>query len=376
MSQKIDISIISSGANLADARLHRLTRSLLRAGLRVEIFAPGLSKDAPTTTGSAQQLFIRKPWFTTSWKRRNLFARYYRSRLFVIRARGRVTYAISPEAVAPAYAQTKLWHRKLAVDFFEDYLRLLNDRAWAGKYFGILGWIAKSDTKSALWFAKRADLTTVADVQVPPFEARNRLVVRNLPDASMLTKSGERSATPRAIYIGDLRKSRGLQAMLQVAELATDWEFDFVGGIASADQSDVDQWFRANPTSQSRVRFHGKLAPQDSWKVAAGAWVGLSLLENTSAFVEAVPSKLYEYMSVGLATISTPLPRCVELIELSKSGAIESSPKGVADRLKYWRENPAELDQIRRQAGDWASKNLDSEREYSIFAAEMVKLTR
>ena len=182
MSQKIDISIISSGANLADARLHRLTRSLLRAGLRVEIFAPGLSKDAPTTTESAQQLFIRKPWFTTSWKRRNLFARYYRSRLFVIRARGRVTYAISPEAVAPAYAQTKLWHRKLAVDFFEDYLRLLNDRAWAGKYFGILGWIAKSDTKSALWFAKRADLTTVADVQVPPFEARNRLVVRSAGD--------------------------------------------------------------------------------------------------------------------------------------------------------------------------------------------------
>ncbi|MEI6294774.1 MAG: glycosyltransferase [Actinomycetes bacterium] len=376
MSQKIDISIISSGANLADARLHRLTRALLRAGLSVEIFAPGLAKDAPTTTENSQRLLIRKPLFSAAWSRTNLLARYHRSRLFVIRARGRVTYAISPEAVAPAYAQTKLWRRKLAVDFFEDYLRLLNDRAWASKYFGILGWIAKSDTKSALWFAKRAHLTTVADVQVPPFDARNRLVVRNLPDLSMLTKSGERSATPRAIYVGDLRKSRGLQAMLRVAELATDWEFDFVGGIAPADQGDVDQWFRANPSSQSRVRFHGKLAPHDSWKVAAGAWVGLSLLENTPAFVEAVPSKLYEYMSVGVATISSPLPRCIELIDLSRSGAIETTPEDVARRLKYWRESPAELDRIREQASKWAGENLNSEREYSLFAAEMVKLTR
>ena len=169
MSQKIDISIISSGANLADARLHRLTRALLRAGLSVEIFAPGWVKDAPTTEGS-QRLFIRKPWFASGWRRSNLLARYHRSRLFATRSRGRVIYAISPEAVAPAYLQAKLLRRKFAVDFFEDYLRLLNDRAWAVQYFGILGWIAKSDTKSALWFAKRADLTTVADVQVPRVE--------------------------------------------------------------------------------------------------------------------------------------------------------------------------------------------------------------
>ncbi len=376
MSQKIDISIISSGANLADARLHRLTRALLLAQLSVEIFAPGMSKDAPTPLENSQNLIVRKPWFSVSWNRTNLLARYYRSRLFAARSRGRVIYVISPEAVAPAYGLAKLFRRNFAVDFFEDYLRLLNDRTWATKYFGVLGFIARSDTKSALWFAKRADLTTVADVQVPPFEARNRLVVRNLPELSMLTKSGPRSKSPRAIYIGDLRKSRGLQAMLRVAELASDWEFDFVGQIAPADQLDVEQWFRKNNSAHSRVRFHGKLPPRDSWKVADGAWVGLSLLENTPAFNQAVPSKLYEYMSVGVATISTPLPRCIELINESKSGAIETTPESVADRLKYWLDNPAELDQIREQAARWASENLNSEQEYAAFAAEMVKLTR
>jgi len=381
MSQKIDISIISSGASYADARLHRLTRALLRAGLTVEIFAPGSRKDAPTNvqvdgTSDAPQLILRTPLIGTAWKNTSLLARYYRSRIFAIRSRGRVLYAISPESVAPAYALTRITRKKLAVDFFEDYLRLLKDRAWARKFFGIVGWIASSDTKSALWFSKRADLTTVADVQVPPFDARNRLVLRNLPDLSMLTKSGTRGSTPRAIYIGDLRKSRGLHTMLEAAAIANDWEFDFVGGVAAADQEFVDQWFAKNPGSESRVRFHGKLAPSESWKFAAGAWVGLSLLESTPAFVEAVPSKLYEYMSVGLATISTPLPRCVDLIEKSKSGAIESTPEGVAARLAMWRNHPDELDSLRQQGAIWAEQNLDSEREYLNFSAEMVKLTR
>lgn len=375
MSHRIDVSIISSGANLADARLHRLTRALLRANLSVEIFAPGEPSDGPQIFGVKQHLYIRTPWLAPSWGKGNLLVRYHRSRLFTIRSRGRVIYAISPEAIAPAYAQARLLRKKLAVDLFEDYLRLLKDRSWSKRYFGILGAIARSDTKSALWFAQRADLTTVADVQVPPFEARNRLVVRNLPDRSMLTQSGMRGEVPRAIYIGDLRKSRGLHTMLRTAELAPDWEFDFVGGVAPDDQEFVKEWLLKN-NSQERVRFHGRLAPTESWKIAAGAWVGLSLLENTPAFKDAVPSKLYEYMSVGLASISTPLPRCVELLAISRSGAIETSPENVAERLKYWRENTEELDQIRIQAARWANENLDSEREYANFAAEMVKLTR
>ena len=346
----------------------------MRAGLSVEIFAPGALKDAPQRFEDTQLLSIRTPWLSPAWSKGNLLLRYLRSRLFTLRSRGQVIYAISPEAVAPAYALAHLLRRHLAVDFFEDYLRLLEDRNWTEKYFGILGAIARSDTKSALWFAKRADLTTVADIQVPPFDARNRLVVRNLPDTSILTQSGPRGKVPRAIYIGDLRKSRGLHAMLRVAELSPDWQFDFVGGVATADQEFVDGWLVAN-NATGRVRFHGRLAPADSWKLAAGAWVGLSLLENTPAFKEAVPSKLYEYMSVGLAAISTPLPRCIELIALSKSGAIEASPESTAQRLKYWSENPEELDQIRIQGATWAAQNLDSEQEYANFAAEMVKLT-
>ena len=327
-----------------------------------------------------QHLFIAKPLLGERWTRTNLLARYYRSRVFVLRSRGRVIYAISPEAIAPSYGYAKIFRKKLAVDLFENYLKLIQDRAWAKKFFGIIGWIAKSDTKSALWFAKRADLTTVADSQVPPFSAKNRVVVRNLPDLSLLTPSGHRSTKPRAIYIGDLRESRGLRTMLRAAELATDWDFDFIGGVAASDQHFVDQWLQKNNFGpgkiHSRVRFHGKMTPAQSWKFARGAWVGLSLLESTPAFVEAVPSKIYEYMRVGLATISSPLPRCVEIINQSKSGVIASTAEDVASTLIRWQSDPAELDSLRAAGMKWALENLNSEQEYQFLAAEMAKLTR
>jgi len=305
----------------------------------------------------------------------------------VLRSRGKVIYAISPEAFAPTYGWSKLFRKKFAVDLFEDYLSLLKDRAWTKKLFGIPGFIAISDTKSALWFAARADLLTVADVQVPPFDAKKRLVVRNLPDRSLLTPSGEMDKTPRAIYIGDIRKSRGLHAMLEIAASASQWEFDFIGGVAEADVAFVQNWLKAhgqpllvdgtNVKSQyPRVRFHGKLAPAESWKFAAGAWVGLSLLESTPAFIDAVPSKIYEYLAVGLATLTTPLPRCIELVEKSGGGLVVTSPEIAANTLNHWAKNPAEISAMRRSGLEWATINLDSDSEYATFADWMANLTR
>ena len=361
MSQKIDVSIISSGANIADARLHRITGALVRAGLSVEIFAPGNPSDAPTASGPGQ-LFIRR-----GGSNKSLLARYFRSRSYPMRAQGKVFYAISPEAFAPTHGFAFIKRRKFAVDLYEDYMRVLKDRPWARKYFGAPGLLAGLDTRLALWFAKRADLTTVADTQVPPFIAYERIVLRNLPDISLLTMSGTRDKTPRAIYIGDLRTSRGLKTMLQAATFATQWRFDLVGPVAPADQEYVAQWITSNPEAALRVKFFGKLPPVQAWKVAAGAWVGLSLLEDTPAFIQAVPSKLYEYMVVGVASISTPLPRCAELIEKSGSGVLASGASEVAAALIDLTTNTEKLDQMRENASLWATGNLDSPREYQAL---------
>jgi glycosyltransferase involved in cell wall biosynthesis len=351
-----DVSVITSAHSVADARLHRLTAALIRANIKVEVIALGDKKDAPKDS-------IFKP----ALGGKGFLSRILRDLLLPIQARGKVFIVLSPDLLPSAYLVAKMRNRKIVADIYEDYIQLLHDRPWAKSAMGLVGRIAKIVALVSTSTAARCDLTTVADTQVPPFIARKRLVVRNLPDLESLTPSGSMDEEPRAIYIGDLRASRGLQSMLRVAELSPGWKFDFVGSIAPQDQASVDNWNSLNSASK-QVSFHGRQTLANSWQYAKGAWVGLSLLESTPAFEAAIPSKIYEYMAAGLATISSPLPRCVELLKRSQAGVTADSPEEVAAQLKTWQFAPAEIEIIRNQAQLWAAANLDGGGEYDSFA--------
>jgi glycosyltransferase involved in cell wall biosynthesis len=354
------VSLITSADQVTDARLHRLTNAILKNGMPVDIWALGNESDAPA--GST---------FHKALGGKSKTARIMRDLILPFKAGGEVVIVVAPDLIPLTYLITRVRGQKMVADVHEDYVKLLRDRTWAR---GIIGILAKIVTRNATYFAAKADLTTVADVQVPPFNAGKRMVIKNLPDISLITQSGVLGAEPRAIYIGDIRKSRGLHQMLEVAEQTPEWYFDLVGNIAENEIEFVKNW-QQNSTASPRVKFHGPLSPKNSWKFAEGAWVGLALLESTPAFVEAVPSKLYEYAAAGLATISTPLPRCVELINQSGGGEIAASSEAVAGLLNSWAKNPEPLKEMRSRALTWSREELKSEEQYEAFASAIRSLT-
>jgi hypothetical protein len=353
------VSILSSAGTVSRARLHRLANTLIQSGIEVHIWAPGTISDAPK--GSHFHKVIGG---------KSKVIRVFRSLALPLQAKGDAYLTISPDILPITFIVAKLRRKKVIADINEDYVKLLEDRTWAT---GIVGTIAKSVARLASAFAARADLLIVADVQVPPFNAKNRLVIKNLPDSSMIPDSGELDKSPRAIYIGDIRKSRGLYSMLRIAELSPKWNFDFIGPIANEDKHYVDQWMK-NSDVATRVTFHGALAPNKSWEYAKGAWVGLTLLEATPAFIEAVPSKLYEYSYAGLAVLSSSLPRCIELLNQSGGGVITQSDEGAASILNSWAQNQDALLNMRRKSKLWAREILNPDAHYQAFTQAVAKL--
>ena len=93
--------------------------------------------------------------------------------------------------------------------------------------------------------AGRAALTVVADDHVPPQAAacHRRLVVRNLPDAASLPIPIPAPDRPplRAVYVGDVRTSRGLRDMVEAVAAAPPWQLDIVGPVAAADLDWLEQ---------------------------------------------------------------------------------------------------------------------------------------
>ncbi len=286
-------------------------------------------------------------------------------------ARGRVIVVLDPDAVPAARLAGGLRRRPVVVDVHEDYAELARDRAWSS---GAAAPLVRGVLSGVTRLSRGAALTVVADEQVPPLTARDRLVLRNLPDITMLPSPAPRSERPRALYVGDVRRSRGLFAMLETLELAPSWTLDVVGPVSAADQADLDAWLVSSGAA-SRVRFHGRQPPVEAWAFAAGAWAGLSLLEPTPAFVAAVPSKVYEYLACGLATVVTPLPRQAELVSDAHAGAVASTPAEAAAVLESWTADPTLVESMSRAARSWAERELSSA-AYDDLAARVAALVR
>jgi len=357
-SAKPDVSILSSGHDVADARLHRHCAALHRAGLSVEVLARGAVADAPEHAGF-------RPI-----KPRGIAGRAMAALVLPSRARGRVLVTLDPDLIPAARVRSALG-RRLAVDMHEDYLALLEDRAWAK---GPAGALARTWARTAVSLSRRADLTVVADEHVPPASAANRLLVRNLPDLSLLPPSAEPGPTPRALYVGDVRKSRGLFSMLRAIELAPEWELDIVGPVAARDREQLAAW-QAESAASARVRVHGRMPPAAAWRLATGAWAGLSLLESTPAFEAAIPSKIYEYFACGLPVLTTPIRRAADLVLGADAGLVTQDAEQAAAALRAWSgEGRGDYDRYRLAALRQSRLEHSAQSPYDRFAEAVAVL--
>ncbi|MBK9100443.1 MAG: glycosyltransferase [Austwickia sp.] len=383
-----DVTVLTSGHDVADARLHREVAALMRAGLSVEVLGLGDSGDAPPEVQAVR-----------TWPRPGLAGRATLAARMALVSRGRVLLTLDPDSALAAYGVSRRGRRTglgcgpgsgpgsgrpaLVVDVHEDYARLLADRAWTRRAGGSAGTLARGLVGAFTRVAARADLTVVADEHVPPLTARRRLVVPNLPDPAMLPEPAAREPRPRALYVGDVRASRGLFAMLEAIRAAPDWTVDIVGPVAPADADALTTALAADPALAARVQLHGRRPPSASFALARGAWVGLLLLADTPAFAEALPSKLHEYLACGLAVVTTDLPRSAALVRESGAGAVV--PAGgsdadvgaaVAEILRGWSADPTSLDAARAGAGEYARVRRAAGGGYDELAAAVTELAQ
>lgn len=161
--------------------------------------------------------------------------------------------------------------------------------------------------------------------------------------------------------------------MIEAVALAPGWELDLVGPVAGADEPAARERV-AQADLAGRVRLHGRLPPEPAWRIAAGAWVGLLMLQDTPAFREAMPTKLYEYMAVGFAVITTDLPRQAAIVRDSGAGAVIDDAADAARVLRAWAADPAAIERHSRAAGEWAQREIIGDDPYGRLADAVAEL--
>ena len=286
-----------------------------------------------------------------------------RALVWPFRATGDVILTLDPDTSLAARIASLVRRKRWVADVHEDYEALLRDRSWVPP-------LLRRTLQAAVAMLNRlistADLVLVADDHVPPKRAARRFVMRNEPDFNLLPEPWDHAegAPWRAVYIGDVRTSRGLRTMVEAVAMTADdpqpWHLDIIGPVSGDDAAWLET--RLGQHACRHIKAHGRQDPTASWEIARGADVGLCLLENTPAFAEAMPSKVYEYLACGVPTIATPLPRVAALLRRTGAGEVVDGAAETAEALRRFATDTVAREALvaaAREAGEVARSRLN-----------------
>lgn len=297
-----------------DARIHhRQIRALVDAGVEVTYAAPW------EATGTDPSALV--DGVTTL----DLPRAVGRRRLPALRAARRLLRSVSPRTHDlvllhdPELVVATVGLRRLppvVLDVHEDLVGSLPDRSWVP---GALRPVAARFARALEAWAERRFHLLLAETAYRQRFSRSHPVVPNLPwlPAGDVPPAG---SADRIVYVGRVSRFRGALDLVDVAR-----RLHAVGGphlhVAGAADADVrDALSAAN--GRGELTWHDYLPNDEALDLVRGAVAGLSLLHDVPNYRHSMPTKVVEYLSLGVPAVTTPLPLAKSLVEDTGAGVV------------------------------------------------------
>jgi glycosyltransferase involved in cell wall biosynthesis len=206
--------------------------------------------------------------------------------------------------------------RRVFYDAHEDLGRDVLMKAWIPRAFRKP--IAAFVERLEHWVARRLD----AVVAATPFIAQRfqgvgavAVVVKNYPRLGELAQSNSKATRPSICYIGLISLERGIVEMLQAIE-----DLDVTLILAGAfNNQQTEEKARSQP-GWSKVDYRGLLSRAEIATLCGQAQLGLCLLHPTPTYSQALPIKLFEYMSAGMPVLCSNIPLWMDIVQKAECG--------------------------------------------------------
>lgn len=170
-----------------------------------------------------------------------------------------------------------------------------------------------------------------------PFE-----VIRNVP---LQVKEPRFSFTENnknkriILYQGTLNIGRGLDLMIKTLPLVKDCILWIIGD--GPDLSHLEMLVQQTDV-KDQVQFHGKILPENLWKLTSRADIGISLEEPIGlSYKSALPNKLFDYIQNQVPVIVSDLPEMAALVRTYSIGLIlkERTTEHLASLIREMLQN-------------------------------------
>jgi glycosyltransferase involved in cell wall biosynthesis len=369
------ITHVTSVHDADDPRINsKECRALAEAGYRVSLLAPGPAPAAVSSDGEVGTVrIVTMRRYTGRLKRMTL------GNLEVVRRglrlRSHVYHLHDPE-LFPAAIAFRAAGRRVVMDIHEDVPAQIRSKAW----------IAPSLRSSLSWLARRweslvvrvANRVVVAEPGVyARFPSERATLVQNFPRDDEFEGTSPPAYMDRpndVVYVGSISEARGLFSMIRAVDAmdpASGATLKLAGGFQSAE-------LRARAEREpgwERTRDLGWLSRDQVVQLLDGARIGMVVLHRLPNYVDAQPTKLFEYMMAGLPVISSDFPRWREIIEPAKCGLLvdPASDDDIAAAVRWLLEHPEEAREMgergRREVRRRYSWGAEGQRLVGMYAS-------
>lgn len=146
--------------------------------------------------------------------------------------------------------------------------------------------------------------------------------ILNMPRLDLLQQSqGMKYDVPTLGYIGGVSNNRGFQLTynavleLRLKGLKVNWAC-----IGRCDNETSQLIENEQINKVDGIDIYGYMNPVDGWKIIEKCHVGLSVLKPIPNYIESYPTKMFEYMAMGIPVIVSDFPIYKDIIEKYECG--------------------------------------------------------
>lgn len=205
------------------------------------------------------------------------------------------------------------------------------------------------------------------------FRPDRTTLLRNFPRSEeIIARESEtqidRSGVSNLIFVGGMTPARGIREMVTAVGLASDpnVRLDILG---TCDDPSLNQWLERN-AQESRSSLHGWVEKSSSTVLLRKARAGMLLYLPSPAHVEALPTKMFEYMAAGIPVIASDFPLWRSIIDKHRCGILvdPSNPQEIAHAIDAIYKDPAEASAM----GARGRQAIESEFNWQAEAESMM----
>lgn len=272
-----------------------------------------------------------------------------------LRQKAKLYHLHDPELIPLGFV-LKLFGKKIIYDIHENIAEDILEKDWI-KFKKMWHWLYTLFEKPAL---KLFHIILAEDSYLKRYNTKSNkaMVIHNYCDLNFFNpyyQDSEQRNSLKLFYIGILLENRGILEILTAIKIAKSkgfhFEFHCVAELYTQ-VSDAINTLDFYPEIASQVTFYGRKNLEDGYEIAKKCGIGLCIIHPMSNSIESYPTKLFEYMAVGLPIVTSDFDLYKEAVSENGCGLNINplNPEEIAEAIIHISENK-ELQKSMSQKG-------------------------